>query len=231
MMTVEEFAKAHPEHAFNFEAPMGGQPRIYDQVWLEGLPVELTPTHPYRPGGRTRPNLNQTRTHHQCATCLRVLRNDFFWAPPSHVRQNIVHTHCKECAALAQEQRYAAQTELLRERRLLIWRTIAPRCAVCGFDRHPAAIDMHHLGQKEELMSKLVAQLAATPSPRNAKRLLAEAAGCVPLCSNCHRLLHAGVIELTVKPSPPATSTDALLHSLIDLGGIKRTWQPDLFDR
>lgn len=231
MLTVEEFARLRPEYAFNFEAPIKIQPRLYDPALLSTLPAELKPTHAYRPGGRGRPNLNQTKTHSQCPICLRVLRNDYFWSSASVVKQNMIRTHCHECSALLNEQRYAAHAELLRERRLLIWRTIAPRCAVCGFDRHPAAMDMHHLGQKEELMSNLVAQLAATPSPRNATRLLAEATGCVPLCSNCHRLLHAGVIELPVEPPPLATSADDLLRGLLDLGGAKRTWQPDLFDR
>lgn len=231
MLTVEEFAKLHPQYAFNFEAPMKLQPRVYDAAVLSTLPDELTPTHTYRPGGRGRPNLNQTKTHSQCPICLRVLRNDHFWPSASVVKQNIVRTHCQECSAVLNEQRYAAHADILRERRLLIWRTIAPRCAACGFDRHPAAMDMHHLGEKEELMSKLAAQLAATPSPRNAKNLIAEAARCIPLCSNCHRLLHAGVIEVPDQPPVLPATVDDLLRRLFDLGGAKRTWQPDLFDK
>jgi hypothetical protein len=92
-------------------------------------------------------------------------------------------------------------------------------------------MDMHHLGDAEELISKLVAQFASSPSPGNARKLAAEVARCIPLCSNCHRLLHADIIELDVSPSTSAVTADDLLRAVRGVPGPARNWQPDLFER
>ena len=228
MHTVSEYCRDFPEQAFDFTTPIRRQKRVVNPLQLVELPSELLPESPYTQGGRGRPNRNQTLTHKQCGQCLRVLRNDYFWASPVLLKQNVMTTYCKECAASNQLARYGEQGDLMRVRRLTIWHYIGPRCSLCGFDLHPSAIDMHHLFEKDELISKLVAQLAAAPSPRNARRLIAEAAKCVPLCSNCHRLLHAGCVELTDKASPLTYDTQTLLELIHSTYDSDHVWQPEL---
>ncbi len=228
MLTISEYCHNFPEHALDFEIPIGEQKRIVNPVTLAELPNELLPESPYTQGGRGRPNRNQTLTHKQCGRCLRVLRNDYYWASPALLKQNVMTTYCKECAASNQLAHYGEQGDQMRVRRLTIWRYIGPRCARCGFDEHPSAIDMHHLLEKDELVSKLVAQLAAAPSPRNARRLIAEAEMCVPLCSNCHRLLHAGCIALSDPVSPLTYDIQQLLELIHSADGGDHPWQPEL---
>ncbi len=198
-MTIDEFTRLYPALAFDFARPLGEQPRLYAGETLAELPEELTATYTYRSGGRGRPNLNQTRTHAQCTTCRRLLRNDHFYAPPSLRRRNVLFPHCLKCAQGKNSERYAETSSSLRDRRVQIWCYIAPSCAACGFSTHSSALDMHHLRQeeKESALSSLIAECAATPTARHAERLLQEAKKCVPLCANCHRMLHAGVLELS----------------------------------
>ena len=227
MLTIPEFCALHPQHAFDFSILIYLQPRVFDPAILADLPVELESSGPYTLGGRNRPNRNQTKTHKQCGECYRVLRNDMFFTSPSLIRQNVVSTVCKACAAVGNAERYSDHGELTRVRRLAIWHYIGPRCVICGFDRHPAAMDMHHTGAKDELVSNLVAQLAATPSPRNAHKLVTEAAACIPLCSNCHRLLHARILSLPSNLPRTAYDPGELLSLVQGAGDSSIESQPE----
>ena len=64
-------------------------------------------------------------------------------------------------------------------------------CAACGVKYDPIVMDLHHLdpSQKDER----VAQLAKSSSY---KKLQEEIDKCVVLCSNCHRMVHGGIIDL-----------------------------------
>lgn len=195
MITIEDFIRQHPQYAMDFREPISKQPRILDLDLLRTLPIELIPSYPYRSGGRGRPNSNQSLTHSQCATCKRVLRNDFFYTSPSMIKRNVLFSHCKQCTQNINAEFYDASSLALRNNRAYIWAYIAPKCTNCGFDKHSSALDMHHADNKEEQIAKLVTELAAVPNGFKAEKLLREAKKCVPLCSNCHRMLHAGAID------------------------------------
>lgn len=60
-------------------------------------------------------------------------------------------------------------------------------CQVCR-EREPVCLDFHHLGQKDNSISRLLGS--------SKSRLKAEMRKCVVLCSNCHRKLHAGLLSL-----------------------------------
>lgn len=225
MMNITEFCQQHPEFAFDFAKLMKSQTRVYDLVILEGLPEELREIGPYTKGGFGRANKNQTLTHKQCGTCHRVLRNDKFWSTPAAAKVNILTTHCIECATKQNDERYNSRSEGYRRSREAIWRYVAPKCVICGFDRHPAAMDMHHTGEKEHLLSQLIAKLAAAPLEHNAERLLAEAVKCLPLCSNCHRLLHAGIVDLPAEPDKPAYDLTEVMRIASTSQDSPRPWQ------
>jgi hypothetical protein len=57
-------------------------------------------------------------------------------------------------------------------------------CTFCGFS-HPAVIDFHHVIRTEPKFS--VNKLAQQSSY---KKALEEIKKCIPLCANCHRILH-----------------------------------------
>jgi hypothetical protein len=203
-MTIIEFAAKFPHYSFDFDKPISLQPRVYDQSILQSLPEELASSHEYRGGGRGRPNLNQTLAHSQCKTCKRVLRNDFFYTPPSRIRGNGVYTHCLSCSQQQSATRYSRHASSIRNRRGIIWRYLAPRCYLCGFDKHMSAMDIHHLGAKETEIASLITEVTLVPDIYRAEKLLREVSACIALCSNCHRMLHAGAIQLprAVKPLP-----------------------------
>ena len=56
-------------------------------------------------------------------------------------------------------------------------------CFFCGFS-HPAVIDFHHKDSKGETKVSHYVQQGQW------KRAYAEVKKCIPLCSNCHRILH-----------------------------------------
>jgi hypothetical protein len=109
---------------------------------------------------------------------------------------------------------YAERADRIAERRDMIWRFLAPSCAICGFDRHPSAMDMHHLGEKEAEIATLITDLAFVPKIHRAERLLRESSRCIPLCSNCHRMLHAGAHALPPDYQRPSYTLAELLRLL-----------------
>lgn len=66
-------------------------------------------------------------------------------------------------------------------------------CKICRHEFPPAAMDLHHIDPslKKNSINKLV-------SSGSYKSLEEEIAKCVPLCACCHRLLHAGLVELVL---------------------------------
>lgn len=66
------------------------------------------------------------------------------------------------------------------------------RCGICGYNKSSAAFDFHHLDPSEKDFS--FGRVRANPSAW--PKLVAEARKCVMLCSNCHREVHAGVVDI-----------------------------------
>ena len=58
-------------------------------------------------------------------------------------------------------------------------------CADCGFNGHPAALDFHHASGDKDF------QIGGNAASHSWATVLREAAKCVVLCANCHRIRHA----------------------------------------
>lgn len=214
-MNIDTFCNTYPQHCIDFSRPLKDQSRVYNVNTLADLPLELEPwANPPEYKGRGTVNVNQTRTHYQCVSCDRILRNDFFNLPPSFVARNRVFSYCKNCYVGLNAASYDIRAETVEARRRAIWTYLAPRCASCGFDKHPSAMDLHHAeGEKQGIMSDLITRVTLAPTAHNASRLLHEATKCVPLCCNCHRMLHAGAITL----GPETRSLRYTLVGLLDV--------------
>jgi transposase len=65
------------------------------------------------------------------------------------------------------------------------------RCVICGYDRHPRALEFHHVdpGAKAFALSQRGVTLSV-------ESMRSEARKCVLLCSNCHAEVEAGVVAL-----------------------------------
>jgi hypothetical protein len=59
------------------------------------------------------------------------------------------------------------------------------KCSRCGF-AHPAAIDFHHIDPSPD--DRKISVLTSNGQYRTARKEAEER--CVPLCANCHRILH-----------------------------------------
>lgn len=74
-------------------------------------------------------------------------------------------------------------------------------CALCGYARHPAALQFHHLDPTTKSFG-----LGVRGITRSLEKLRAEAAKCVLLCANCHAELEVGAVDLPVKSAAPLPS-------------------------
>ena len=63
-------------------------------------------------------------------------------------------------------------------------------CVFCG-ESEKICLDFHHLNDKKFLMSQ-------GHKTGSIKKIMEEIAKCIILCSNCHRKLHAGIINVNV---------------------------------
>ena len=61
-------------------------------------------------------------------------------------------------------------------------------CKICG-ERAKCCLDAHHTGEKKADISRLVRK-------GNVDRLHEELGRCICVCANCHRKIHAGLIDL-----------------------------------
>lgn len=86
------------------------------------------------------------------------------------------------------KDKYRENRKKYREKmRLIILKAKSCGCIVCG-EKESCCLDFHHIHDKEFV-------IAAGPEV-SIKRLLTELEKCIVLCANCHRKLHAGLIQL-----------------------------------
>lgn len=92
--------------------------------------------------------------------------------------------------------RSEAVTERRRRVKQQLVAAAGGRCALCGYDRSPAALQFHHTDPVAKAFS-----IAQSGVARSIARALAEAQKCVLLCATCHAEVEAGVATL---PKPAA---------------------------
>jgi len=65
------------------------------------------------------------------------------------------------------------------------------RCFICGYNKCIDALEFHHLeGHKKDF------GISKSGCTRRITRVFKEADKCLLLCSNCHREVHAGLLQL-----------------------------------
>ena len=100
----------------------------------------------------------------------------------------------------------ACRSEAVVKRRRTVKRVLVDEaggaCALCGYDRSPAALQFHHLERADKAF-----ELSRRGVTRSLEAARAEAAKCVLLCANCHAEVEAGLASLervpTMEPEPP----------------------------
>ena len=84
------------------------------------------------------------------------------------------------------KEAYLQRSVINKRRQKKVWAEFkaSQKCTQCGM-QHPAVIDFHHVirGKDKRSVNKLVADGRFAAAMEEIKK-------CVPLCANCHRLLH-----------------------------------------
>jgi hypothetical protein len=65
------------------------------------------------------------------------------------------------------------------------------KCTFCGYSKCNGALDFHHIDESTKEFSLSVRGLT-----RSWKKIEEEIDKCLLVCSNCHREIHAGLIEI-----------------------------------
>lgn len=68
------------------------------------------------------------------------------------------------------------------------------KCCICGYSKCIEAFDLHHIDSEDKNFN------ISSFKIRNWDIIKEEAKKCVLLCSNCHRELHAGLVNLPKDP-------------------------------
>jgi hypothetical protein len=95
------------------------------------------------------------------------------------------YRRCRRCRAESVVRRRRRVRDLLIEE-------AGGTCAICGFDKHPAALQFHHLDRDEKSFT------LRDGDTRALERMREEAAKCMLLCANCHAQVEAGAADLPV---------------------------------
>jgi hypothetical protein len=93
------------------------------------------------------------------------------------------YKECKTCF----KKRMVIRT---REQAEFIYSIVGSCCSVCGYNKCDAALELHHLDPKLKEF-----QISKSRS-YSKEKILSEIKKCVLLCSNCHREVHAGLLNL-----------------------------------
>ena len=92
-------------------------------------------------------------------------------------------------------QRCRAASVVARRRRVkeILVAEAGGCCVLCGYDRHPRALQFHHLEPGSKAFG-----LAFAGAARSLARCRAEVAKCVLLCSNCHAEVESGIATIPI---------------------------------
>lgn len=85
---------------------------------------------------------------------------------------------------------YQALKEWRKRVKLRLVDAFGGSCCICSYSE-PVALDLHHLDPKEKDFS-----ISSWRKAGGWTKLVEEARKCVLVCSNCHRCIHAGIIDV-----------------------------------
>lgn len=91
---------------------------------------------------------------------------------------------CKKCAVEAVQKRREKIKDILIDYK-------GGECQICGYKRYRGALEFHHINPDEKEFG--ISKDGATRSLEESKK---EADKCVLVCANCHREIHAGLIDI-----------------------------------
>lgn len=80
----------------------------------------------------------------------------------------------------------------IKRRKHNLKRVFGSKCCLCGFNDFEEALDFHHVNPKE----KLFGISASNATTKSLEAQLEESKKCILVCANCHRGIHAGILQI-----------------------------------
>jgi hypothetical protein len=107
------------------------------------------------------------------------------YADPEDPRKKESESRRNKRAYQKNREKRLLQMRRLRTANMAKWHDykLTLSCAQCGFS-HPAVLDFHHVVYEDK---RSVGELARRGC---VKAAIEESKKCIPLCANCHRILH-----------------------------------------
>ncbi|AKM82365.1 TPA: HNH endonuclease [Candidatus Berkelbacteria bacterium] len=68
------------------------------------------------------------------------------------------------------------------------------KCSICGYNKYAGALDFHHIDESTKKFD-----LSTKGLTRSWERTKTEIDKCILVCANCHREIHAGLVQLPVE--------------------------------
>lgn len=67
------------------------------------------------------------------------------------------------------------------------------KCCVCGYNKYLGALEFHHLNPNEKDFG-----ISNKGYTRSFEKVKEELDKCILVCSNCHKEIHAGLIDISL---------------------------------
>jgi transposase len=112
-----------------------------------------------------------------------------------------LHIHRKGSGLRCQACRNAAVSERRRRVKAILVEELGGCCAICGYDRTPAALHFHHVDPADKSFAVSLRGLSLS-----LETVRAEAQKCVLLCARCHAEVESGATRLPLPDERTASS-------------------------
>ena len=125
----------------------------------------------------------QLRVCKVCGEEKELTEEFFYFRYHNHGKEVFLPLYsCKDCDKKAAVER--GRKKEVRRRKHLNYLKLRFGCYMCGYNKHPAALDFHHIqGNK---VGGVTGMLTCKLS-----KLMDEVRKCRVVCANCHRIIHA----------------------------------------
>ncbi len=92
----------------------------------------------------------------------------------------------------ADRAEYMKKAVAMRRRKLkaMVVEYRGGKCMICGYNKYFGALDLHHVDETQKSFGLSVRGLT-----RSWEKIKEEADKCILLCANCHREIHAGIVQ------------------------------------
>lgn len=115
---------------------------------------------------------------------MEEIRNCKKHGETAHVLDIYGRWRCKKCRVEAVQKRRDKVKELAVQYK-------GGKCCICGYDKYVGALEFHHL-----IPDKKDFGIGAKGYTRSFAKIKEELDKCILVCSNCHREIHANLIDL-----------------------------------